>query len=439
MPLRTNFPETALLYCCALAILPGCGSDEDSHGEKYLGLEKPANGFHVRSQGELIRAGEDVEYCEVAELPGEADKEYYVSGIELGNGLGSHHLIVEVAEPGSVADQKLRSLSIGDRVPCFSAESAYGQGMYSLFGIQQPYGRVDYPPGVGRVVYGKQRAVFDYHYLNTTSEDVRSQSAINIHVTNGESITHIVDGFGFYNWTIDVPAGKTASFKGECTFNRDVMVAGLARHTHRWGTDYSVWNASDPDDAAPFWTSTDWEHDVNYGWEEPRLFRAGEGFRFECNYNNTETHRLRFGTQARDEMCILFGLAWDAGDERVIPSQSCDLTWEDERGVAQDTDAKGGYPAPPPEVANACLQGAANGAEPSECLKCQCNSCGGALVKCFADEDCREILNCFQGCSAEPDCAQQCQPIIDQHSSAVGLTQQMSSCLQSRCDEQCGG
>ncbi len=437
MFLRTSLP--ALLTCSTLALLAGCSSDDDdASAEEYLGLAQPENGFHVRSQGEIVKVGEDVEYCEVAELPGEPNKQYYVSGIELGNGKGSHHLIVEVAEPGSVADQKLRGMNIGDRVPCFSAESAFGQGMYSLFGIQQQYGRVNYPPGVGRVVYGKQRAVFDYHYLNTGSEDVRSQSAINIHVTDGESITHIVDGFGFYNWTIDIPPGQTASFRGECSFDRDVMVAGIARHTHRWGTDYSVWHINDADDAEPFWTSTNYEHDVNYGYTPPRLFKKGEGFRFECNFDNTETHRLRFGTQARDEMCILFGLAWDAGNERVIPSQSCDLTWADERGVAQDVKAKGGYPAPSAEVANACYQGAlAGGSQPTECLQCQCNSCGDVLLKCFGDADCREILNCFRGCADQPDCGQQCQAVIDEHSSAVGMSQQVRSCVESRCDDDC--
>jgi hypothetical protein len=311
--------------------------------------------------------------------------------------------------------------------------------MYGLFGIQLPYGRVDYPEGVGRVVYGKQRMVFDYHYLNTGKEEVLTQSAINIHLTEGESITHIVDGFGFYNWTIDIPPGETKAFRGECTFDRDVMLAGLSRHTHRWGTDYSVWHINDADDAAPFWTSNDFEHDVNFGYTPPRLFKAGEGFRFECNYDNTETHRLRFGTQARDEMCILFGLAWDAGDQREIPSQSCNLTWADERGVAQDTTAKDGYPAPSTDVANACYQGAlASGSAGTECLQCQCNSCGDVLLKCFGDEDCGAILNCFRGCADQADCGQQCQAVIDDHSSAVGMLQQVRGCVDSRCDTACG-
>ena len=41
--------------------------------------------------------------------------------------------------------------------------------------------------------------------------------------------------------------------------------------------------------------------------------KQGEGLRFECNYQNTEDRALRFGTSATDEMCVLFGMIWNAG------------------------------------------------------------------------------------------------------------------------------
>ena len=157
---------------------------------------------------------------------------------------------------------------------------------------------------------------------------------------------------------------------------------------------------NDDDDAEPFWTKQRLRARRNFGYTPPRLFKAGEGFRFECNYDNTESTGCDAARRRADEMCILFGLAWDAGDQREIPSQSCNLTWADERGVAQDTNAKGGYPAPSTDVANACCQGAlASGSAGTECLKCQCNSCGDVLIKCFGDEDCGAILNCFRGCA----------------------------------------
>jgi hypothetical protein len=178
---------------------------------------------------------------------------------------------------------------------------------------------------------------------------------------------------------------------------------------------------------------------VDHPFAEPQLFKAGEGFRFQCDYNNTEDHALRFGTQARDEMCILFGLAWDAGNQREIPSQSCSLTWRDENNVAQDTKAKGGFPPPSAELANLCIQGGSNGAEPSECLSCQCNSCADVLVKCMTDKPCANIITCIQECGGGAECAGQCQAVIDENSSAVGLSQQVGGCVNSKCSETCSG
>ena len=38
--------------------------------------------------------------------------------------------------------------------------------------------------------------------------------------------------------------------------------------------------------------------------------KKGEGFRFQCEYDNTTDDVLTFGPKATDEMCILFGIAW---------------------------------------------------------------------------------------------------------------------------------
>lgn len=420
-----------LVGCGAISMLVACGEDETR--EKYLGLETPSDGFQVRSQGAPVEVGQDIEYCEVAELPGTPDQTYYVRSVELGNGLGSHHLIVSAATPGSRAEANLLTKNIGDKVQCLGAEQAFGQGFEGIDGIQQPYGRLDYPDGIGRVYHGKQRIVFDYHYLNLTKSTVMAKSALNIHLTDAAHVTHIASVFGFTNWTIDTPPGKTGSFTAECHFKNDVKIAGLTRHTHRWGTDYSVWYSGGARDGEHIWTSTNWEHDVDHPFSEPIVAKAGEGFRFQCNYNNTEQHALRFGTNASDEMCILFGLIWDAGDARTVPSQSCGITWTDDAGIGHPASEDGGFPKPPDDLVNACLGGA--GPSPTDQVKCQCSSCATQIIKCYTDPDCKAILDCAQnGCG--DDCANVCQPVIDQHSSAVGLVTQLNSCVTNRCPKE---
>ncbi|HEY6562654.1 MAG TPA: hypothetical protein VI072_35545 [Polyangiaceae bacterium] len=423
---------------CALLGALGCSSEDDTGSArgKYLGLEAPTRGFQIKNLGATVRAGDDIEYCEVAELPGTPGETLYVKSIELGNAAFSHHLILTAALPNTAADANLRKAKIGERVECVSADSAYGQGMIGIHGIQQRYGRLDFPEGVGRVFQGGQRIVFDYHYLNTSEADVEAKSALNLHLADASEVEQIADTFAFYNFTIDIPPGATGSFTGECQFKRDVLLASITRHTHRWGTDFRVWYSGGTRDGAPLWSSQDWEHEVDYEFSEPQLMKTGEGLRFQCDYNNTESHRLRYGTQARDEMCNLFGLAWDAGGDRTMPYQGCSITWLDEQGVGQSASAKGGFPKPTPEMASLCIDGAAaQGRTVNECLECQCNSCADILIKCSGDADCKAILDCVteSDCGSQSECGGRCQNVLDQHSSAIGLMQQVSACVSSRC------
>jgi hypothetical protein len=365
----------------------------------------------------------------VAELPGDPSETYYVRRVEFGNATYSHHLIVSAAVPGSPADRKLREYAIGDKVPCLSAEGAFGnEGMEGVGGIQQPYGELVYADGVGREYHGGQRVVFDYHYYNTSPNEVEARSAFNLHLGKASDIDHLARGFGFNNYLIDTPAGRSGSFTAECRFKQDVMVSGLTRHTHRWGTDFAVWFAGGERDGEHLWKSTDWQHDVNYGFETPVLMKQGEGFRFQCDYENTEDRPLRFGTSATDEMCILFGVAWNAGAERDMPSQSCAITYADGAGIGQAV-GPSGFPRPTADQVTLCT----SSQEPSECTSCQCGACASVLIKCATDQSCKPILDCVRG-SSLPECT----AVVDANSSAVGLLQQMRGCMEnSGCADVC--
>jgi hypothetical protein len=422
--------ELAFVLVTGLAFW-GCGSDESvapaPEGE-YLGLEQPADGFQVRNQGSTVEPGADVEFCEVGQLPGDPSQTYYVRVSEFGNAPFSHHLIVSAAEPGSPVDQKLREYAVGEQVPCLSAEFVFGnEGMFWVGGTQQPYTLLAYPPGVGREYRGGQRIVFDYHYFNTSDQPIEARSAFNFHLGKAEDVEFLARRSDFNNYTIDTPAKGTGKFTGECAFKQDVMIGGLTRHTHRWGTDYSVWFEGGARHGEKIWTSTDWQHETNYRFPEPLLMKKGEGFRFECNYANTEDRRLRFGTSATDEMCILFGMVWNAGTERDLPSQNCAITWVDSEGVGHV--AEEGFPRATQAEADICT---AAGTPGDACRSCQCGACAGVLIKCATDPDCKAILDCLQTGTSD------CNDVADQHSSALGLLFQSRSCVEaSGCAAQC--
>jgi len=292
-------------------------------------------------------------------------------------------------------------------------------------------GRRTYPDGIGRLYYGGQRIVFDYHFLNTSKDSIEARSAFNLHLTDEAHVQHLAGGIGFYNWTIDTPPGKQGAFTAECHFGSDVMTGGLTRHTHRWGTDYSVWYSGGPNDGEHLWTSHDWENDTSFPFDPPVAMNAGEGFKFECDYTNTEDYDLRFGTKASDEMCILFGLVWDP-NAFAAPSEGCDVTWVDSNGVGHPATDDGGFPTPPAADASLCLAAATpSGGTADVCLTCKCDSCATVLIKCKTDAECGPIIDCYQHGSG------MCEPVIDAHSSGVGLAKQVSACIGSKCASAC--
>src|SRR5687768_18199628 len=89
--------------CLAGVALLSAACSSDSKKEHYLGLERPERGLQVRNIGTQIGPGEDAEWCEVAELPGDPGQTYYVDKVEVANAPFSHHLFVSTAIPGSKA------------------------------------------------------------------------------------------------------------------------------------------------------------------------------------------------------------------------------------------------------------------------------------------------------------------------------------------------
>lgn len=399
-----------------------------------LELPMPKNGFQVRSIGADVMSGEDVEYCEVAELPGGPDDKYYVNTFEFANEMGSHHLIVNAAVPGSPAEAKVKEVGAGNRVPCLGIENKFGSDSFvGVGGTQTPYNKVSLPDRIGRVYTGGQLIVFDYHYLNTTEETIHAQSVASFHLTDASEIDHVARGFGFSNYLINTAPGTEAHFTGECRFRADVMLGEITRHTHRWSTDFTVWFAGGENDGQQIWSSDDWQHVTQHLFDKPVLMRAGEGLRFRCGYQNDTARRLRFGTSATDEMCILFGTFWETEKGQNLPSQSCSIVWEDDDGVGHPAHEAGGFPKPSAAETDACLGGSPD----NPCARCRCDACAPEIIQCAGDSDCQAVNACYAQCGGGPECGAVCQDTLDTHSSAVGMLTQTSACTQSRCAEAC--
>jgi hypothetical protein len=286
-------------------------------GPQDLCLKAPVDGFQITSVGTEIMPGEDVEYCEVVVLPGTPDDAYVVNAFESQMTESSHHLIVAAIEAGTATEE---NAIVGDRKEC-TGPDAFGGELVPVTGSQQPYNSEMFPDGVGRTYYGGQKIVFDYHYFNTTSAPITARAAVNFHTTDPSNVSMLARSFGFLNLGIEIPPGATKEFTKECTFDRDIYVHKLTRHTHKWGTDFKAWFVGGPLDGELALDSPDYET-VNFPLEEPVLMPAGSGFKFSCAYENTEDYTLTFGLKATDEMCILFG-SWYVEGDQDVDGQGC--------------------------------------------------------------------------------------------------------------------
>jgi hypothetical protein len=311
-------------FALALALAPACGGGGDDDGggggggddadagdgggddecdQECLDLAPPPDGqgFQLRNVGKTIAVGEDIEYCEILQLPGTPDDTYYINRFESQMTAGSHHLIV------AAWDGEPDSGDVGDIEPCFV--NSFGGSLIDVTGQQLLY-------------HGGQKILFNYHYLNATEGPLLARAAVNFYTTEEENVQKIAESAGFIFLGINVDDGDTASYTMSCEFSEDVMVHKLTRHTHQWGTDFPVYYKGGPNDGDLIFTSASYE-EPDHIFDEPVLMEAGTGFTFTCNYDNDSGHHLGFGENASDEMCILFPTVYSPTAYQLQNSQGC--------------------------------------------------------------------------------------------------------------------
>jgi hypothetical protein len=407
--------------------------------DEYLGLAAPRAGFRMKTRGAPIPTGSDTEICEVAELPGAPDQEYIVGSVDLANARSSHHLIISLAQPGSAADKKLRSLPVGSQTPCVSAQIEFGEGLTSVAGAQTQRSKYDLPPGVGLRMRGGQRVVFDYHYFNYSGATLMAESAAAFHTLAPGEVKNVANGFSFTNMTLDTQPHDKGTFTAECQFKQDIMLLTLARHTHTSGTDFTVWFEGGAKHGQQIWQSLDWEHDTQFDFPEPIRVKAGEGFKFACSFRNDTSKPLRFGIRASDEMCILSGAIWSPTPGAELPTEACVITWVDAQGIGHDARDEGGFPAPSSDEVLACSLDTVGIGFLDDCVGCICDSCGAPFTRCNADPDCKAILECRSACQGQTGtaCEESCESVMFEHSSGVGMAAQVGECLLTKCGSRC--
>jgi hypothetical protein len=321
--------RTIVAACLAL-FATACGADDSktpsaispaSECREEPCLAIPEQGFQLRSKGATIAPGEEVEYCEVLQLPGDPSVTHYVNRFESKTTSSAHHFTVVAISPGTPAEA---AAVVGQRTICVAGPPGNYYDYKPVTNSQHPSHSNDFPPGVGRKFQGGQKLIFNYHYLNATSKAVPGLAAVNFHTVDASKVQVEPQDFGFINFggSFSVPPKKTGAITTECKFSSDITIYKLIRHTHQWGTDFNVWYKGGPNDGKLTFSTPSYDQ-TDFVFPEPIKVKAGEGFRFECNYLNTEDHPLTFGPLATNEMCILMGVWWPTNPGENAAPQGC--------------------------------------------------------------------------------------------------------------------
>lgn len=319
----------AALGASACATQPGAEASAATEVPVALRLElpAPARGVQLSTRGVLVEPGEDIRWCEVLQLPGAPDQQYHVDRVEAAMTDHGRDLIVSAAVPLS---DTAEIMDVGARVPCTRAGDTFGEALSELTSSQQPYLDQRFPQGVGKRLYGGQKVAVDYHYVNDTDEPVVAGARINLHFV--AQVDRIARTASFHNFTIYTPPGGWSSHVGECTVQHDITVAELVRRTHRRGTSFRVWRVGGARHGELLWSSLEWQ-DSRFEPVEPLELRAGEGFRFQCDYVNEGRTELRYGVTAQDETCGLNAIYWADAEQDAV--EGCMLFTLDDDGIAR--------------------------------------------------------------------------------------------------------
>ena len=334
-PHQLSFAAVSALFAVACASETGTEAPADAQGARVhaeiAGLAAPQHGFQVESPGVWIEPGDDVRMCEVVILPGDDADVYHVNRVQSLLSTRSEDLIVRAAEPGS---DTAAAMDRGASLACTRAGEAFGEELLDVLRSRSRYADEQFPSGTGHVLQGGQKLAVEYHVVNDAKDPILAKARLAFHLVGADEVQHKVRTASFENFTIYTPPHGNSSHVGECRVRQELFVSDLVRRTQLYGTTFKVWRAGGEHDGQLIWQS-DSSHQDRLDMAQPLHLRPGDGFRFQCDYQNPTARELRYGLSADDETCTLEALYWLTDEAQEPLAEDCLLFRVDSDGVAR--------------------------------------------------------------------------------------------------------
>ena len=248
-----------------------------------------------------VAAGEEGTVCVQVRLDNPAP----VRVVRLHNVLSpaSHHFIVSKVTDPAGAEESL--------APCVAFRGAIRGAPLTI--TQKADDDIVLPPGVSYDLGASQVMHLELHYLNTGEEPVDIVATTELYVA--PTNTELQEATVLLIGTSDIAIGPRTSASTGPKFTAlpegmdGVHFFAITGHTHRFGTNVEVSSAASDGQAEtllyapqPFiWDAPEMTH-LDPAVEVP----AGDGFSFECEWENPSDDTIGFGESALAEMCFFW-------------------------------------------------------------------------------------------------------------------------------------
>ena len=296
---------------CTVPVLAGLllGSacvDEEQPQDDDDSTELPDLGGDLRIEGEgmTLPAGEEVFWCMFGSFEEEAGVQWVA--LQSDSPFMHHMLLKEVPDDAPWED--------GDVLDCLELPEwwAVSPTLFEAVGKdpEHPERWVDLPDGIAFMIHPGQRWVLDSHFLNTSSEDVQANIAVEIGLIAPEDVEHVAGTYNHDSGDLHIPPGGLWSLDFDCAWETQVEILGVGPHMHLHGASYAVDWISKDGSVERILEIPQWEPEfrdrapgIDF-MDGEVVVQPGDVFKTTCTWDNQTGADLDWGEGSHEEMCV---------------------------------------------------------------------------------------------------------------------------------------
>ena len=227
-----------------------------------------------------------------------------------------HHVVMltTTADPDVYPDDEVFDCTEQDALPMTDMDPNFIGSGELVQTDAGPQGEFWLPDGMGAVMKPGTRYVIQSHYVNYEPEDILVNDRMVYGVLPADQIETWAAPVINVKSDMSIPPGQEYSMSFECEFEEDINILFLGGHMHEYGTQFSLDHIKGDGTEETLYDIPVWDPYMrdappfNRYLDDPLELEAGDRWRTNCTWFNTEDHELAFPS----EMCVTFAMAFPA-------------------------------------------------------------------------------------------------------------------------------